>query len=246
MGQNEWMLQNCRLISLSKEQSLVGLLYHLNLIRDHQLAKRQNVSISNEYCHSDNILKRSFVKSHRIPMETLSKPSLSFCILLLITFISRQDRVEGFLLSRTTVQHCNIHHHPIIPSVRQFRSVHNPQLPPPPPPPLTPCQLVHKNRHRPARITLRSSSNNGIDTESNESNQNNDNTTTPARAATTTTTSATGDTNNGGSTDDRTSFDEAGRSLLDEQDMKRMDAMGDFDVNPNVRMHAHIALIIDL
>jgi hypothetical protein len=35
---------------------------------------------------------------------------------------------------------------------------------------------------------------------------------------------------------DRTTFDEAGRSLLDEQDMKRMDAMGDFDVNPNVRL----------
>jgi hypothetical protein len=33
---------------------------------------------------------------------------------------------------------------------------------------------------------------------------------------------------------DRTTFDEAGRSLVDEQDMKRMDAMGDFDANPNV------------
>jgi hypothetical protein len=33
---------------------------------------------------------------------------------------------------------------------------------------------------------------------------------------------------------DRTSFDDAGRSLLDEQDMKRMNEMGDFDVNPNV------------
>ena len=35
---------------------------------------------------------------------------------------------------------------------------------------------------------------------------------------------------------DRTSFDEAGRSLLDEQDLKRMDSMGDFDKNPNVRV----------
>ena len=33
---------------------------------------------------------------------------------------------------------------------------------------------------------------------------------------------------------DRTSFDDAGRSLLDEEDMKRMNEMGDFDVNPNV------------
>ena len=33
---------------------------------------------------------------------------------------------------------------------------------------------------------------------------------------------------------DRTSFDDAGRSLIDEQDMKRMNEMGDFDVNPNV------------
>jgi hypothetical protein len=33
---------------------------------------------------------------------------------------------------------------------------------------------------------------------------------------------------------DRTSFDDAGRSLLDEQDMKRMNEMGDFDENPNV------------
>lgn len=32
---------------------------------------------------------------------------------------------------------------------------------------------------------------------------------------------------------DRTSFDDAGRSLLDEQDLKRMNEMGDFDVNPN-------------
>ena len=38
---------------------------------------------------------------------------------------------------------------------------------------------------------------------------------------------------------DRTSFDEAGRSLLDEQDMKRMNEMGDFDVNPNVRRSSH-------
>jgi hypothetical protein len=34
---------------------------------------------------------------------------------------------------------------------------------------------------------------------------------------------------------DQTTFDDAGRSLMDEQDMKRMQAMGDFDVNPNVR-----------
>jgi hypothetical protein len=33
----------------------------------------------------------------------------------------------------------------------------------------------------------------------------------------------------------RTTFDQAGKSLMDEQDNKRMEAMGDFDANPNVR-----------
>ena len=31
-----------------------------------------------------------------------------------------------------------------------------------------------------------------------------------------------------------TSFDDAGRSLVDEEDKKRMEEMGDFDSNPNV------------
>jgi hypothetical protein len=31
-----------------------------------------------------------------------------------------------------------------------------------------------------------------------------------------------------------TSFDQAGASLIEEEDRKRMEAMGDFDVNPNV------------
>jgi hypothetical protein len=34
----------------------------------------------------------------------------------------------------------------------------------------------------------------------------------------------------------RTTFDQAGKSLMDEQDNKRMEAMGDFDANPNVRL----------
>jgi hypothetical protein len=32
----------------------------------------------------------------------------------------------------------------------------------------------------------------------------------------------------------RTTFDEAGKSLIDEEDSKRMDAMGDYDLNPDV------------
>lgn len=44
----------------------------------------------------------------------------------------------------------------------------------------------------------------------------------------------------GGSTTDndgqirRTTFDEAGKSLVDEEDNKRMEAMGDYDLNPDV------------
>lgn len=34
---------------------------------------------------------------------------------------------------------------------------------------------------------------------------------------------------------DRTSFDQAGRSLIEEEDQKRMEQMGDFDSNPAVR-----------
>ena len=34
---------------------------------------------------------------------------------------------------------------------------------------------------------------------------------------------------------ERTSFDQAGRSLIEEEDQKRMEQMGDFDSNPNVR-----------
>jgi hypothetical protein len=34
----------------------------------------------------------------------------------------------------------------------------------------------------------------------------------------------------------RTTFDQAGKSLMDEQDNKRMEAMGDFDANPDVRV----------
>lgn len=41
---------------------------------------------------------------------------------------------------------------------------------------------------------------------------------------------------------DPTTFDEAGRSLMDEQDEKRMQAMGDFDANPNVRERKFITL----
>jgi len=33
----------------------------------------------------------------------------------------------------------------------------------------------------------------------------------------------------------RTSFDQAGRSLVDEEDQKRIEEMGDFDENPSVR-----------
>jgi hypothetical protein len=33
----------------------------------------------------------------------------------------------------------------------------------------------------------------------------------------------------------RTTFDEAGRSLVEEEDTKRMEAMGDYDLIPNVR-----------
>jgi hypothetical protein len=42
---------------------------------------------------------------------------------------------------------------------------------------------------------------------------------------------------------DRTSFDDAGRSLLDEQDTKRMNEMGDFDVNPNVSFFLFLLMI---
>lgn len=35
--------------------------------------------------------------------------------------------------------------------------------------------------------------------------------------------------------DQRTSFDQAGASLIEEEDIKRMETMGDFDSNPNVR-----------
>ena len=35
--------------------------------------------------------------------------------------------------------------------------------------------------------------------------------------------------------DDRMSFDEAGAGLIDEEDKKRMESMGDYDTNPNVR-----------
>jgi hypothetical protein len=45
---------------------------------------------------------------------------------------------------------------------------------------------------------------------------------------------------------DRTSFDDAGRSLLDEQDLKRMNEMGDFDVNPNVRTNSLFRVYIYL
>lgn len=34
---------------------------------------------------------------------------------------------------------------------------------------------------------------------------------------------------------ERTSFDQAGASLIEEEDVKRMENMGDFDSNPNVR-----------
>jgi hypothetical protein len=34
----------------------------------------------------------------------------------------------------------------------------------------------------------------------------------------------------------RTTFDQAGKSLMDEQDNQRMEAMGDFDANPDVRV----------
>lgn len=34
----------------------------------------------------------------------------------------------------------------------------------------------------------------------------------------------------------RTTFDEAGKSLIDEEDYKRMEAMGDFDLNPDVSL----------
>jgi len=33
----------------------------------------------------------------------------------------------------------------------------------------------------------------------------------------------------------RTTFDQAGASLIDEEDKKRMEEMGEFDSNPNVR-----------
>ena len=32
----------------------------------------------------------------------------------------------------------------------------------------------------------------------------------------------------------RTTFDDAGKSLIDEEDYKRMESMGDFDLNPDV------------
>ena len=35
----------------------------------------------------------------------------------------------------------------------------------------------------------------------------------------------------------RTSFDQAGKSLVEEEDKKRLDSMGDFDSNPNVRCY---------
>ena len=34
---------------------------------------------------------------------------------------------------------------------------------------------------------------------------------------------------------DRTSFDQAGRSLMEEEDQQRLEQMGDFDSNPEVR-----------
>ena len=34
---------------------------------------------------------------------------------------------------------------------------------------------------------------------------------------------------------DRTSFDQAGKSLIEEEDRQRMEQMGDFDTNPDVR-----------
>lgn len=38
---------------------------------------------------------------------------------------------------------------------------------------------------------------------------------------------------------ERTSFDQAGRSLMDEEDRQRMEQMGDFDLNPSVRSIAY-------
>jgi hypothetical protein len=35
----------------------------------------------------------------------------------------------------------------------------------------------------------------------------------------------------------RTTFDEAGKSLIDEEDAKRMEAMGDYDLNPDVSVN---------
>jgi hypothetical protein len=48
-----------------------------------------------------------------------------------------------------------------------------------------------------------------------------------------------GDDNEEGEDDDekeirRTTFDQAGKSLIDEEDQKRLEQMGDFDANPAV------------
>jgi len=42
---------------------------------------------------------------------------------------------------------------------------------------------------------------------------------------------------------ERTSFDQAGRSLIEEEDQQRMEQMGDFDLNPDVRRQRCFAVL---
>jgi len=42
----------------------------------------------------------------------------------------------------------------------------------------------------------------------------------------------------------RTSFDQAGQALTKQEDQERMDEMGDFDLNPNVRIFHNVYIYI--
>jgi hypothetical protein len=115
--------------------------------------------------------------------------------------------VSTFSTQRPTARNSYYyHHHRGVPTVS---SNHHQYLPRP--------QPQQRQRQFSTTWLFQTNTDNDDDDDNNNNNEKND-ITMPAAAM------------------DRTSFDEAGRSLLDEQDMKRMNEMGDFDVNPNVRL----------
>lgn len=88
-----------------------------------------------------------------------------------------------------------------------------------------PTKAFTSRRHSPD--TLRASSSSSLSLSSSSNNDTPDATTSPDSSSSASPSMSPGS--------DRTTFDQAGASLIEEQDRKRMEEMGDFDANPAVR-----------